>query len=215
MLEISEKSHTSILIGSLDKIYRKGLLGKPIVSKELYLLDIIFNLLDGCCVTLTNDQRRQLLDLYRRLYIKSEQICPGPLIKKYQMTVVPKFIQAESTDCDTYPQVDKIFYWQEESIATLIGDITPLVDDTDYLNDKLSDTFANFETGKEITYTKIGRICFLVMESDTLNYEIKDVYNNIVTDAFDIVLIPAINSTLIVSKNFFSHGDINFKIKKL
>lgn len=215
MLEISEKSHTSTVIGSIDKNYKKGFLGKPIITKEIYLLDIIYKLLDGCCVALSNSQRRQLLDLYRKLYIKSEQICPSQLIEKYQMTVVPKFIQAESTDCNTYPHADKIFYWQEENISTLLADIQPLVDDTNYLDDKSFDTFAVFEAGKEITYSNIGRICFLVMESTTLNYEIKDIYNNNITDAFNIVLIPAINSTLIVSKNFYSHGNINFKIKKL
>lgn len=215
MLEISEKAHTSVLIGSLDKIYRKTLLGNKINSHDIYLLNIIFKLLDGCCLELTNTQRRILLDLYRKLYFKSEQICPGPTIKKYQITVVPKFIQAESTDCNTYPHADKIFYWQEVNISTLLADIQPLVDDTDYLDNKLFDTFTNFESGKEIEYSNIGRICFLAMESNTLNYEIKDIDNNNVTDAFDIVLIPVINSTLIVSKNFYSHGNINFKIKKL
>lgn len=215
MLEISEKAHTSVLIGSLDKVYRQTLLGNKINSNDIYLLNIIFKLLDGCCLELTNNQKRTLSDLYRKLYFKSKQICPGPTIRKYQITKTPKFIQAETTDCNTYPHANKIFYWQEESISTLLADIQPLVDDTNYLDDKLFDTFTNFESGKNIEYTNIGRICFLAMESNTINYEIKDEDNIDVTDAFDIVLVPSINSTLFVSKNYFSHGNINFKIKKL
>jgi len=215
MLEISEQAHTAVLIGSLDKMYRQTLLGNSVNSNDVYLLHIIFKLLDGCCLELTNTQRRTLLDLYNKLYFKSNQICPGPTIRKYQITKVPKFIQSETTDCNTYPHADKIFYWQESSISTVIGDIQPLIDDTDYLDDKAFDTFPHFETGVEIAYTNIGRIAFLAMESTTINYEIKDIYNNDITNAFDIVLIPVINSTLIMSKNFYSYGNINFKIKKL
>lgn len=215
MLDITEKAHVSVMISSLDKSYNNTLVGKPLKSNELYLLNIVFKLLDGCCLELSNNERRILLDLYRSLYFKSEQICPGPTLIKYQITNTPKFIQSESTDCNTYPQSNKIFYWQEDDINTLLSDIEPLIDDTNYLDNKLFDTISNFEKGIEIEYNNVGRICFLAMESTTTNYEIKDIYNNNITDAFDIVLIPVINSTLFVSKNFYSHGNINFKIKKL
>ena len=104
-------------------------------------------------------------------------------------------------------------YWQE--IYTLNNSqITELIDDTSYLTDKPSDTYENFEIGKNIDYTKVGKIVFLALESDTVNYIIKDVLNNDVTHTFNISLIPQLNATLFISDNNYSHGIMNFKIIK-
>lgn len=215
MIEIKDNKHISVIIESLVKSYKKAKINGILKVKEIYYLNIIKRLLDNDNLTLTNDENNLLINIYNNLAFNSQQVCPPKIYKSYQTTPRIKFEQAEVDDCNTYPHSDKIFYWQEEDKNTLLADIQPIVDDTGYLVDKLFDTFANFEAGIEINYNKIGRIAFLAMESDTLNYSIKDVYNNDVTDAFDIVLIPTINSTLIVSKNFYSHGNINFKIKKL
>ena len=80
---------------------------------------------------------------------------------------------------------------------------------------QIKDSLANLALGKERSYTNIGRICFFAVESTSTNYEIKDILNNNVTDAFEIILIPSLKGTLIVSKNLYSYGNINFKIKKL
>ena len=211
MINITIKNHLGVLIGSIDKIYKKAQMVGKLESKEVYYLNIIYKLLNNS--ELTNSQNNQLITFYNKLSFYSDNICPPKIIKKYQTTPKPKFEQAEVTDCNTYPKNKSILYWQE--IYTLNNSqITELIDDTSYLTDKLSDTYENFEIGKNIDYTKVGKIVFLALESDTVNYIIKDVLNNDVTHTFNISLIPQLNATLFISDNNYSHGIMNFKIIK-
>lgn len=215
MLSINEKSHISTVIGSLDKIYKQAKLTGQLNSVDIFYLNIIYKLITGCNVSLNEKQMSCLISLYSRISFSSTYICPVKPMKKYQLTKRNTFIQAETTDCNTYTHSDKIFYWQEEDYNSIISFIEASVDDSGYLTNKLFDTYSNFQIGKDIEYSNIGRICFLAMESETLNFEVRDIDNNIITDAFDVVLIPIIKATLFVSKNIISHGSINFKIKKL
>ena len=211
MINITIKNHLGVLIGSIDKIYKRAQTVGKLESKEIYYLNIIYKLLNNS--ELTNSQNNQLITFYNKLSFYSDNICPPKVIKKYQTTPKPKFEQAEITDCNTVISNKSIFYWQE--IYTLNNSqITNLVDDTNYLTDKPSDTYENFEIGKNIDYTKVGKIVFLALESDTVNYIIKDVLNNDVTHTFNISLIPQLNATLFISDNNYSHGIMNFKIIK-
>ena len=211
MINITIKNHLGVLISSIEKIYNKAKMVGKLESKEIYYLNIIYKLLNNS--ELTNSQNNQLITFYNKLSFYSDNICPPKVIKKYQTTPKPKFEQAEVTDCNTYSKNELIFYWQE--VYTLNNSqITNLVDDTNYLTDKPSDTYENFEIGKNIDYTKIGKIVFLALESDTVNYIIKDVLNNDVTHTFNISLIPQLNATLFISDNNYSHGTMNFKIIK-
>ena len=211
MINIAIKNHLGVLIGSIDKIYKKAQMVGKLESKEVYYLNIIYKLLNNS--ELTNSQNNQLITFYNKLSFYSDNICPPKVIKKYQTTLKPKFEQAEVTDCNTVISNKSILYWQE--VYTLNNSqITNLVDDTNYLVDKPSDTYENFEIGKNIDYTKVGKIVFLALESDTVNYIIKDVLNNDVTHTFNISLIPQLNATLFISDNNYSHGIMNFKIIK-
>ncbi len=211
MINITIKNHLGVLIGSIDKIYKRAQMVGKLESKEVYYLNIIYKLLNNS--ELTNSQNNQLITFYNKLSFYSDNICPPKVIKKYQTTPKPKFEQAEVTDCNTVISNKSILYWQE--VYTLNNSqITNLVDDTNYLVDKPSDTYENFEIGKNIDYTKIGKIVFLALESDTLNYIIKDDLNNNVTHTFNISLIPQLNATLFISDNNYSHGIMNFKIIK-
>ena len=211
MINITIKNHLGVLIGSIDKIYKRAQMVGKLESKEVYYLNIIYKLLNN--LELTNSQNNQLITFYNKLSFYSDNICPPKVIKKYQTTPKPKFEQAEITDCNTYSKNELIFYWQE--IYTLNNSqITNLVDDTNYLVDKPSDTYENFEIGKNIDYTKVGKIVFLALESDTVNYIIKDDLNIDVTHTFNISLIPQLNATLFISDNNYSHGTMNFKIIK-
>ena len=211
MINITIKNHLGVLIGSIDKIYKKAQMVGKLESKEVYYLNIIYKLLNNS--ELTNSQNNQLITFYNKLSFYSDSICPPKVIKKYQTTPKPKFEQAEITDCNTYSKNELIFYWQE--IYTLNNSqITNLVDDTNYLIDKPSDTYENFEIGKNIDYTKVGKIVFLALESDTISYIIKDDLNINVTHTFNITLIPHLNATLFISDNNYSHGIMNFKIIK-
>ena len=211
MINITIKNHLGVLIGSIDKIYKKAQMVGKLESKEVYYLNIIYKLLNNS--ELTNSQNNQLITFYNKLSFYSDNICPPKVIKKYQTTPKLKFEQAEVTDCNTVPSNKSILYWQE--IYTLNNSqITELIDDTSYLTDKPSDTYENFEIGKNIDYTKVGKIIFLALESDTISYIIKDDLNINVTHTFEITLIPHLNATLFISDNNYSHGIMNFKIIK-
>ena len=211
MINITIKNHLGVLIGSIDKIYKKAQMVGKLESKEVYYLNIIYKLLNNS--ELTNSQNNQLITFYNKLSFYSDNICPPKVIKKYQTTPKLKFEQAEVTDCNTVPSNKSILYWQE--IYTLNNSqITELIDDTSYLTDKPSDTYENFEIGKNIDYTKVGKIVFLALESDTISYIIKDDLNINVTHTFEITLIPHLNATLFISDNNYSHGIMNFKIIK-
>ena len=211
MINITIKNHLGVLIGSIDKIYKKAQTVGKLESKEVYYLNIIYKLLNNS--ELTNSQNNQLITFYNKLSFYSDNICPPKIIKKYQTTPKPKFEQAEVTDCNTVVSNKSILYWQE--VYTLNNSqITNLVDDTNYLVDKPSDTYENFEIGKNIDYTKVGKIVFLALESDTISYIIKDDLNINVTHTFEITLIPHLNATLFISDNNYSHGTMNFKIIK-
>lgn len=215
MQQINEKSHYSTTISSLNKEYKKTKIGKTMTPNDIYLLDVVYNLLQGCCLELSDIETKKLLKLYNTILHTSKVICNNNYQEVYQMTKIDKFIQAEKTDCNTIPVkpvTNKIYYWQEVSYLTTIDDIILLVDNEGYFTDKLSDTYSNFENiGKTINYPYLGRICFYATKSDNYKFVITDLLNNDVTDIFDIVYLPDLNDTLFVSKDFYTPSDIFFK----
>ena len=215
MLEIDEQNHTSVLISSLGKIYNKGKIKGKLKAINLYLLNVVYKLLDGCCLTLSNTERRALMDIYRKIYFNSEDVCKITSIPKYQIQPTVRFFQAEVTDCNTYPKYANIYYWQEAEYATTYTNVRANALTTSFLEGKLSDTYTSFQTGKTIPYSNIGRICFLAMESDDKDFTVTDILNNVVNDSFDISYITSLNATLFVTKNVYSYGDIFFKFTKL
>lgn len=211
MIEITIKNHLGVLIGSIEKIYKRAQLNGKLETVDIYYLNIIYKLLNK--LELTNDENNKLISFYNKLSFYSDNICPPKVIKKYQTTPKPIFEQAQTTDCNTVPMNKSILYWQE--IYTLDNTvITNLVDDTNYLTNIPSDTYEAFEIGVNIDYTKIGKIIFLALESNTTNYIVKDALDNDVTHTFEITLVPQLNATLFISDNIYSHGTMKFKIIK-
>lgn len=216
MLEINEQNNTAVLISSLDRIFNQGKLKGKLNSIDLYILNLTHDLINNCCIELTHDQRKALMDLYRKIYFNSEEICHVTNVQKYQIQPEITFTQAETTDCNQYPKINKIFYWQETNYNAVFDDIKLLIDNTGYLNSKQNDTLLSFEIGKNINYNNIGKICFAIIETlSTDNYRIYDILNNDVTHNFDAYYETVNNCRLFVSKNIYSHGEINFKIKKI
>ena len=219
MRQINEKAHYSTLISSLNKEYKKTKLGKTLTPNDIYLLDIVYNLLQGCCLELSDIEIKKLLQLYNNISFNSKIICNNNYQEVYQMSKKDKFIQAEKDDCNTIPtqpKVTKIYYWQEQSYLTTITDIIPLLTSTNYFTNKLFESYSNFENiGKTINYPYLGRICFYATESDNKNFIITDVLNNDVTDVFDTNYSSTLNNTLFVSKDFYTPSDIFFKLKQL
>lgn len=219
MQQINEKSHYSTIISSLNKEYKKTKIGKTITPNDIYLLDVVYNLLQGCCLELSDIETKKLLKIYNTLLHGSKIICNNNYQEVYQMSKTDKFIQAEKDDCNTIPtqpKVTKIYYWQEQSYLTTITDILPLLTSTNYFTNKLFESYSNFENiGKTINYPYLGRICFYATESDNKSFIITDVLNNDVTDVFDTNYSSTLNNTLFVSKDFYTPSDIFFKLKQL
>jgi hypothetical protein len=213
MQQIYEKSHYATLISSLNKEYKKIKIGKSLTPNDIYLLDIVYNLLQEINLTLSDEEKNKLLKIYNILLYNSKVICNNTYNEVSQMSKIDKFIQAEKTDCNNIPSetiLGIISYWQEDSITNTIEDIIPEINN----RVKLYTTYTEFSIGKTITYSNIGRICFLLNNETSVNYLIYDALNNNITSLFDIQYILDINSVIIVSKSIYSYGDIKFKIIK-
>ena len=214
MIIISEKKHISTIISSINKVYNRAKINGKLSVKDIYYLHVIYKLLTNDLFDLTLDENNVLVTTYNKLTYLSKDICPPIILKTYQTTPIIKFEQAEVEDCNNIIKNKSILYWQE--VYTLNNSqITNLVDDTNYLVDKPSDTYENFEIGKNIDYTKVGKIVFLALESDNKDFVITDVLNNDVTHTFSLTYLPQLNATLFISDNNYAYGIMFFRFKKL
>ena len=219
MQQINEKAHYSTLISSLNKEYKKTKLGKTLTPNDIYLLDIVYNLLQGCCLELSDIEIKKLLQLYNNILFNSKIICNNNYQETYQMSKKDKFIQAEKTDCNNIPLqpiITKIYYWQE-SLGVIVDDILELIESGTYLETKFSDSISIFEEGKDINYTDIGLICFALNNRLlTDNYHIYDDDNNAdITNGFESFYNEELQTRIFISNNIYSYGVMNFKIKKI
>jgi len=219
MQQINEKSHYSTLINSLNKEYKKTKLGKPLTPNDIYLLDIVYNLLQGCCLELNNIEIKKLLNIYNNILFSSKVICNNNYQEKYQISKKDKFIQAEKTDCNNtpiQPTITKIYYWQE-ALGTTIDDILELIESGTYLETKPSDLISIFEEGKDINYTNIGLICFAL--TNTFIDDIYNIYDDDndanITTGFESFYNEDLKTRIFISNNIYSYGIMNFKIKKI
>jgi len=123
MFEINELNHVPVVISSLDKIYNKAKVNGKLNSINLYIFDIIFKLLNSENLTLTDAQIQKLKTFYSNIYFNSQDICKTKGFSPYTLPVKNKFFQAESTDCNTYPKFENIYYWQEEDLNTILSQL--------------------------------------------------------------------------------------------
>lgn len=212
---MTKEEHLENLVGSLNKMFLNAKNKGIIKNKELYLLNMIFKLVDlNCLIGDSEINKRKLNSLYYKILNKYSFLCKSDLDRSYYFKSkdINKTFEVDE-NCEVAPKEDKIYYWQSEVIKDEISKIKLLINPT-FLSTKQFDTYENFEIGKTISYNNIGRICFLDSNSNTLNYEIKDSLGNITTTQYDIEQLPN-NQVLIVSKNIMSFGDIDIKIKKL
>lgn len=218
MQQINEKSHYSTLISSLNKEYKKTKIGKTLTPNDIYLLDVVYNLLQGCCLELNDDEIKKLFNIYNNILFTSKIVCNKSYEEVYQMSKKDKFIQAEKTDCNDVPtqlKVTKIYYWQEPLGVTNTTILLNIATGT-YLSTKSSVLESVFIEGKDINYTNIGLICFAL--DNTLisdNYLIYDDNDANVTDGFESFYNNDLQIRIFISYNIYSHGIMNFKIKKI
>ncbi|HEX8586060.1 MAG TPA: hypothetical protein VF680_16825 [Allosphingosinicella sp.] len=197
---------------SLEKLFKQAQLEGKLYPQDVYILNILYKLL-GCNFELSKSQYNCIFELYNNILLNSQYVCPILTASNYQTTPIQTFTQAEVTDNNDYPITSKIIYWQEDDYSTSIESIQALITTNGYLEDKLSDSYQSFNTGKLISYKSIGRISFLLVGSGNNTYTITDELGNNVTDAFVESYIPSLNSKLFISTNVYSHGDMKFKIK--
>lgn len=214
MIDIDNKKHLSTIINSLNKDYNMSKVYGKLNPLSIYYIDIIYNLIYNCGLSVDEKQLSELITLYTKIIRNSDTICNSKIQCQKHININQNFTQSSNDDCNTIPDQNsyKIYYWQSEEIKDEISQIKLLINPT-FLSTKQFDTYQNFELGKTINYSEIGRICFLDSNSNTINYEIKNELGNNITDQFDIENLPS-NQTLIVSKNIMSFGDIKLKIKK-
>lgn len=211
---IKPQDHLETLIGSLNKLFLNARNKGIIKAKELSLLNLIYKILSSNCLgnnISNNNDYNKLLQLYYTILNKYSFLCKANITRDYY-TNVEQVYTPHDYIANT---VSEIFYWQEEDYNITNSYLLNNISNTNFYANRPSDSYANFETGKDILYNNIGRIVFLATEAGDDTFEIRDINNNIINSQFDINEVPSLNSKLFVSKNIFSHGTVNFKIKKL
>lgn len=216
MAEINEKGHVSVIIGSVEKSYKKARLTGKLTSNDAYILEAIYKLLGACYTSLSQPNRRTLTTLYNRILTTSKNTCMPMVLSQDKKTIKSEFVQAEFLDCNTYDPNQKIYYWQESSYLTTNADVLVKIAVPGFLHLQPSDTLTVFSAGKSIPYTNVGRICFAVTDTkSTSTFNILDSLNNNVISGFTKTFIADTHVTLFVSTNVYSYGTILFKINKL
>lgn len=206
------KTHIANLIASIDRSYRRVLLGKAIKASEIYLYDILFNLLDECCTPLTSREKTVLTKMYNRLPSVSDQVCQSFVKEFVQPTSFKKFTQAEPEDCVNDGNSNKVYFWQDTNVANSTNTIYTSSLVANFYNGKSNDILSNFNSGREINYHGVGKIAFTIMDIGDKTLKVYDKFNNEVTDAFDRFYTASTRSVTLVSKVHYAYGDIQFKI---
>lgn len=215
MIEITPDNHALTLNSSIAKIHKKARLNGKLNAVDLYLLNVLYDLLYTCGLELTHEQRKKAEKVYRSIYNCSDDICKVTEIKGYTTKFESKFVVQEITDQNIIPVVAKVSYWQEP-LGVDSTEILDLIATNTYVNTKPSKTKEEFLNGVDINYQDIGLIVFVIncnKESD--QYEIFDYNGFDVTDAFNSFFDEDLELRIFISKNIYSYGIMEFKIKKI
>lgn len=212
----NEKQHIASTIASLTKVYNQSRINGKLNSKDIYIVDLIYKLLNSCETSLNQFQKKTLTLLYNNIRRNSKYICQVENYKTYYINNNNKFIQAESSDCNTLPSQDLIYYWQEP-LGVIDTVILENIATGTYLDLKTSDLKSSFiDGGKDITYTDIGLICFALNKTkSSFKYKIFDDNDADVTDGFESFYNTNLQTRIFISYNIYSHGIMNFKIIKI
>lgn len=224
MAEINEKGHVSVIIGSVDKSYKKARLTGKLESNDPYILEAIYKLLGACYTSLSQPNRRTLTTLYNRILTTSKNTCMPMVLAQDKKSPKHEFIQAEFLDCNTSSSSgsspansdNKIYYWQESDYSKTNSDVINEIHTSGFLISQPSDTLASFSSGKTITYSKVAIICFAFNNTkSTSTFNILNQFNVDITSGFTKTFVSDMNLTLFTSNNIYSNSDILFKLNKL
>lgn len=119
-------------------------------------------------------------------------------------------ISENPTGTDT--NIDAImYYWQYEDLSTNI-DIAPFITQ-EFLDAQNYATIQSFINGQIVNYSKIGRIAFAIKNIPQDTYRIYDVLGTDITDVvFDTYYNTELTTQIYISKEYYSHGSIYFKL---
>lgn len=214
-MTIDNINHISILNSSLHKIYNNALIGGKLKSIDLYVLNLLYKILNNSNIIISTENQNKIIEYYNNLLFSTNDICNLEFINQYKTNTINTTFQADFTDCNEFNPFAEIFYWQEDFLNNGVTNVVSDVVLPNYLDNKPFDTYVNFNNGKLITYSLIGNICFLATNTlSSTNLIIIDYLNNDVTHTFDKTYIPQLKATLYVSQNIYTLSDIQFKIKK-
>lgn len=213
MLNINEINNQTILNTSLNSLFNNLKATGDLKVYDLYLLNLIYKLLNNQNLELSEIQKKILKSFYIKLYMYSN-ICKITENTNIVYPSIKTFEQADYTDCNDVNTFPKIYFWQYDDLLLDNNFIQNDILTNNYFINKQFDTYINFENSKNINYSNIGRICFAAFNSNNSNFLIKNELNLLINDHFDITYIPLLNCTLFVSKNIYSNSTINFKIIK-
>lgn len=106
-----------------------------------------------------------------------------------------------------------VYYWQFNDLTSDIG-FAPFIDQNflDLQNVTAVQTLIN---GLLINYSNIGRIAFAISNTSENKFRIYDVFDTDITDVvFDTYWNSELNTQIYISKQYYSHGSIFFKLIK-
>ncbi len=209
MINIEAKVHTSTTITSLKRANQLATVYGEIKVDELYLLSTIYDLLNTMCLSLSNNQRKQLISAYNKLAFKSKNICTGVMLDAFKQPMKNR-VSSVFVDPDCIDKNEDISYWKAEPAADYESVIDML--SRDYISKKPKATREAFESGYLVSVPNIGKYVLFINTSNNLNITIKDALDNDVTSAFDFGYIPSLNGVLIVSKLIYTSTPMSLKI---
>lgn len=106
---------------------------------------------------------------------------------------------------------DMVYYWQYNDLVSNIS-LAPTIDQA-FLDAQNSDTIDVFTNGTIIPYNFVGRIGFAIKNIPEDYYQIYDVLGNDITNiVFDKYYDSTNKIQIFISKEFYSHGNIYYKL---
>lgn len=218
MIEIKKRQNISNILSSLERAFNIAKINGVLKYKDIYYLNLIYNLIKTQSDFLDDVQIRKLTDTYNRFLYCSPNICQSKVIKQYQTTPIKRTEQAEKTDCNNAPLRNVIYYWQNDGFFNIedYEDIeTYFRENPVDLSDKLFKTHLEFEQGVDIINPKIGNMFFLITNENNGNFNINDILGNEVSDFFHEVQIPHLNYRVMFSHLMYTPSLMKLKIKRV
>lgn len=204
MLYINDKTHISVIIKSLNNIYNESKIYGKLNVEDINYLNIIYKLLNTCYLNLSVDEINTLSNLYENIQFHSKYICP---VLKYprHIQTKPVFVQAESSDCNSNPVTDRIFYWENRNFLDPDYDLDVVVQatNTTFLFAQTFEKYNFFNIGYnwplEVGDTRVMCINIYDIQSNS-EYKLYNEFEEDITALFYYHYIEETNSALYIGK---------------